>query len=157
MKGSLRRAAQLPPVQPWRGGHLRRPAEQSSICGTYDRVYGKKASERTRRNSWGESRTLGIGGSHEGFGKESLAFTVPENHPCACGEASPFSPSVPAPSGTVIPGCYFGPTKPDGPGTGWRGGGVGGWGWGNLMSHGVLPGGEVGCSHKGTPPELVLL
>ena len=75
-------------------------------------------------------------GSNKGFQrrKQLLVFSVLENHPSASGEAS-FCLSILVCSGTVIPGCYFGPGKPDGPSTGWREGGVGG----ELMSQSAFP------------------
>lgn len=58
--------------------------------------------------------------------KDLLLFSVPENHPSASERALQSRLFALACSRTIIPECYFGHWKPDGPGIRWRGEVLGG-------------------------------
>lgn len=110
----------------------------------------RRTSEETNSSSW-PVRLVAIGqallllgnhavertwqGSRKTLGHCQTKDSVPGNRLSGSEEPLLFCLSILVCSRTVIPGCYFGHRKPDGPGTGWRGGGVGR----EWMSHSTLP------------------
>lgn len=108
--------------------HLKRQIEvlDQSAWWTLDRLYRYWEIMQWRGPGRGRRKTLGHCQTKD---------SVPGNRLSGSEEPLPFCLSILVRSRTVIPGCYFGHRKPDGPGTGWRGGGVGR----EWMSHSTLP------------------